>query len=165
MAALAFFVPNASPSTLRACRRSEMPSSVGLKFLKALTWRDIKYRGVGCRMSFDDPGRRSARKYLLKKKVSASFPQKLKKNRNLLPIPSLVSFEEPENSMVSVSPAIVLGRFTKSFPSSCSLTKLLNAVSLGGVRDGKLADPSTIRKENELWGKSGHTHQALAQPE
>jgi hypothetical protein len=101
-------------------------------------------------MSFDDPGRRSARKYLLKEMVSASNHGKLKKSRNLLPIPSLASFEEPENSTVSVSPAIVLGRFTNSFPSSCSLTKLLNAVALGGVRDGKLADASKVRKENVL---------------
>ena len=150
MAALAFFVPNASPSTLRACRRSEVPGSVGLKFLRALTWRDIKYSGAGCKMSFDDPGRRSARKYLFKETVSASFYRRLNRNRNLLPIPSLASFEEPENSTVSVSPAIILGRFTNSFPSSCSLTKLLNAVSLEGVRDGKLADPSKIRKENVL---------------
>jgi len=82
------------------------------------------------------------------RKVSASFFWNLKRKRNLLPIPSLPSSVEPENSTVSVSPAIVLRRFTNSFPSSCSLTKLLNTVSFGGVRDGKLADPSKSGKED-----------------
>jgi len=41
--------------------------------------------------------------------------------------------------MAGVSPEIVLERFTNSFPSSCSLTKILNAVFVGGVRHGKLA--------------------------
>ena len=38
-------------------------------------------------------------------------------------------------------------------------------MSLEGVRDGKHADLSKIRKENVLWAKNNHTHQALAQPE
>jgi hypothetical protein len=41
--------------------------------------------------------------------------------------------------MVSVSPAIVLERFTNSSPSSSSLTETLNAVFFGSVRYGKLA--------------------------
>ena len=38
-------------------------------------------------------------------------------------------------------------------------------MSLEGVRDGKLANLSKISKENVLWGKNNHTHQALARPE
>jgi len=57
---------------LRAWKCSEVPVSVGLKFLRALICREIGYTGVGCRMSFDEPGRWSARKYLYSKKVSTS---------------------------------------------------------------------------------------------
>jgi len=60
---------------------------------------------------------------------------------HLLPAPSLPSLAEPENSMASVSPAMVLEQFTNPFPSSSSLTETLNAVFVGGVRCGKLAMP------------------------
>ena len=58
---------------------------------------------------------------------------------HLLPAPSLPSLAEPENSMASVSPAMVLEQFTNSLLSSSSLTEILNAVFFGGVRCGKLA--------------------------
>src|SRR5712671_1136137 len=63
----------------------------------------------------------------------------LTKETHLLPVPSLPSWTEPENSMVGVSPEIVLERLTKHFPSSCSLTKTPNVVDVRGVRHGKLA--------------------------
>lgn len=82
IAALAFFDPNAFPNMLRAWKCSELPGSVGLKFLRALTCREIEYTGVGCRISFDDPGRWSARKYLRLKVVCMRFRRKeLTENR------------------------------------------------------------------------------------
>ena len=58
---------------------------------------------------------------------------------NLLPVPSPPSLAEPENSMVFVSPEIVLARFTNSLPSSCSPKEISKGVPLGGMRHGKLA--------------------------
>jgi len=95
---------------------------------------------VGWRISFEDPGRWSARKYLQSGKLSISpTSEKNNKEPHLLPAPSLPSLAEPEYSMASVSPAMVLEQFTNSFPSSSSLIEILNAVFFGGVRWGKLA--------------------------
>ena len=68
---------------------------------------------------------------------------------HLLPAPSLPSLAEPENSMVSVSPAMVLEQFTNSFPSSPSLTDTLNVVFFGGVRCGKLAMSYKIKSDEQ----------------
>jgi hypothetical protein len=96
---------------------------------------------VGWRISFEDPGRWSARKYLLSRKDEyANRPAwGLTAKPYLLPAPSLPSLAEPENSMASVSPAIVLEQRTNSFPSSSPLTETLNGVFFGSVRYGKLA--------------------------
>ena len=57
---------------------------------------------------------------------------------HLLPTPSPPSLAEPENSMVSVSPAMVLEQFSNAFPSSSSLTEILNAVFLAALDAGSL---------------------------
>jgi hypothetical protein len=75
---------------LRAWRCSEVPVSVGLKFLRALICREIGYTGVGCRMSFDEPGRWSARKYLCSKKVSTASCENQKHVLAPCPIASVV---------------------------------------------------------------------------